>query len=112
MKMFKIMAAAFVALATASCVKDNSVDAAGSVYQASFSDAVGAKATIAVGAQKSIVSWEATDRVGIMYAGANLEYRRIRPESAQLFRLFRQQHPLLKYGHSFHMMQMRLLQME
>ena len=75
MKMFKIMAAAFVALATASCVKDNSVDAAGSVYQASFSDAVGAKATIAVGAQKSIVSWEATDRVGIMYAGANLEYK-------------------------------------
>ena len=45
-------------------------------YQASFTDRLpDAKATISVGQEESLVSWETSDRVGIMYGTSNLEYK-------------------------------------
>lgn len=75
MKKYTFIAVAFAALAAVSCVKDNMGGAEGVVYDATFSDAVNAKATITVGAEQSLVSWETTDRVGIMYGDSNVEYK-------------------------------------
>lgn len=75
MKKYTFIAVAFAALATVSCVKDNMGGAEGVVYDATFSDAVNVKATITVGAEQSLVSWETTDRVGIMYGDSNVEYK-------------------------------------
>ena len=75
MKKYTFIAVAFAALAAVSCVKDNMGGAEGVVYDATFSDAVDAKATITVGAEQSLVSWETTDRVGIMYGDSNVEYK-------------------------------------
>ena len=76
MKTIKLIAVAFAALAAVSCVKDNMGGAESKTYQASFTDKLpDAKATIAVGQQESLVSWETTDRVGIMYGTSNLEYK-------------------------------------
>ena len=75
MKKYTFIAVAFAALAAVSCVKDNMGGAEGVVYDATFSEAVDAKATITVGAEQSLVSWETTDRVGIMYGDSNVEYK-------------------------------------
>ena len=75
MKKYTFIAVAFAALAAVSCVKDNMGGAEGVVYDATFSDAVNVKATITVGAEQSLVSWETTDRVGIMYGDSNVEYK-------------------------------------
>ena len=76
MKKYTFIAVAFAALAAVSCVKDNMGGAESKTYQASFTDKLpDAKATIAVGQQESLVSWETTDRVGIMYGASNLEYK-------------------------------------
>lgn len=73
MKTIRFIAAAFAALAAVSCVKDEMGGAESRTYQASFADAV--KSTISVGAQQSLVSWETSDKVGIMYGTSNLEYK-------------------------------------
>ena len=75
MKTIKLIAVAFAALAAVSCVKDNMSDADSKTYQASFTEDVQVKTTIAVGAEQSLVSWETSDRVGIMYGSSNLEYK-------------------------------------
>ena len=76
MKTIKLIAVAFAALAAVSCVKDNMSGADSKTYQASFTDRLpDAKATIAVGQEESLVSWETSDRVGIMYGTSNLEYK-------------------------------------
>ena len=76
MKKYTFIAVAFAALAAVSCVKDNMGGAESKTYQASFTDKLpDAKATIAVGQQESLVSWEVSDRVGIMYGASNLEYK-------------------------------------
>ena len=75
MKKYTFIAVAFAALAAVSCVKDNMGGAEGVVYDATFSEAVDAKATITVGGEQSLVSWETTDRVGIMYGDSNVEYK-------------------------------------
>ena len=76
MKTIKLIAVAFAALAAVSCVKDNMGGADSKTYQASFTDRLpDAKATIAVGQEESLVSWETSDRVGIMYGTSNLEYK-------------------------------------
>ena len=71
MKMIKNLAVAFAALAAVSCVKDNIGGAETKTFQASFTDAVGVKTTIAIGAEQSLVSWETTDRVSILTASSN-----------------------------------------
>ena len=75
MKMLKFMAATFVALVSASCVKDQMGDVDGQIFQASFTEAVGVRSTIAIGQEKSLVSWETTDRVSVMYGDSNVEYK-------------------------------------
>ena len=76
MKTIKLIAVAFAALAAVSCVKDNMSGADSKTYQASFTDRLpDAKATISVGQEESLVSWETSDRVGIMYGASNLEYK-------------------------------------
>ena len=76
MKTIKLIAVAFAALAAVSCVKDNMSGADSKTYQASFTDRLpDAKATISVGQEESLVSWETSDRVGIMYGTSNLEYK-------------------------------------
>lgn len=75
MKKYTFIAVAFAALAAVSCVKDNMGGAEGVTFTATFSEAVDAKATITVGAEQSLVSWETTDRVGIMYGTSNFEYK-------------------------------------
>ena len=76
MKTIKLIAVAFAALAAVSCVKDNMGGADSKTYQASFTDRLpDAKATISVGQEESLVSWETSDRVGIMYGSSNLEYK-------------------------------------
>jgi len=75
MKTIKLIAVAFAALAAVSCVKDNMGGADSKTYQASFTEDVQVKTTIAVGAEQSLVSWETSDRVGIMYGSSNLEYK-------------------------------------
>ena len=76
MKTIKLIAVAFAALAAVSCVKDNMGGADSKTYQASFTDRLpDAKATISVGQEESLVSWETSDRVGIMYGASNLEYK-------------------------------------
>ena len=73
--MIKNLAVAFAALAAVSCVKDNIGGAETKTFQASFTDAVGVKTTIAIGAEQSLVSWETTDRVSILTASSNYEYK-------------------------------------
>ena len=76
MKTIRLIAVAFAALAAVSCVKDNMSGADSKTYQASFTDRLpDAKATISVGQEESLVSWETSDRVGIMYGASNLEYK-------------------------------------
>ena len=76
MKTIRLIAVAFAALAAVSCVKDNMSGADSKTYQASFTDRLpDAKATISVGQEESLVSWETSDRVGIMYGTSNLEYK-------------------------------------
>ena len=75
MKTIKLITVAFAALAAVSCVKDNMGGADSKTYQASFTEDVQVKTIIAVGAEQSLVSWETSDRVGIMYGSSNLEYK-------------------------------------
>ena len=75
MKKYTFIAVAFAALAAVSCVKDNMGGAEGVTFTATFSEAVDAKATITVGAEQSLVSWETTDRVSILDGTANYEYK-------------------------------------
>ena len=75
MKKYTFIAVAFAALAAVSCVKDNMGGAEGVTFNATFSEAVDAKATITVGAEQSLVSWETTDRVSVLDGTANYEYK-------------------------------------
>ena len=75
MKKYTFIAVAFAALAAVSCVKDNMGGAEGVTFTATFSEAVDTKATITVGAEQSLVSWETTDRVSVLDGTANYEYK-------------------------------------